>query len=156
MRRRDRDPPSCARGHSRDVRTRHRHPRDHSGFLSEFDLGCRRLPEGAVKADKHQWLYLNSSDSVERLRTFVAFYVEQHNTQMPRAAFSGQTPAEMYFGMAAKPPAELAAARQLAYVEVWNVCARSTAMFNGSVTDNVALSRWGNSTPRSRRTRQAG
>ena len=63
---------------------------------------------------KHQWLYLNSLDSVERLRTLVAFYVEQHNTQMPHAAFSGQTPDEMYFGMAANLPTELAAARQLA------------------------------------------
>ena len=51
---------------------------------------------------KHQWLCLNSLDSVERLRTLVAFYVGQHNTQMPHAAFSGQTPDEMYFGTAAK------------------------------------------------------
>lgn len=63
---------------------------------------------------KHQWLYLNSLDSVERLRTLVAFYIEQHNSQMPQSAFSGQTPDEMYFGMAANLPSELAAARQLA------------------------------------------
>jgi putative transposase len=63
---------------------------------------------------KHQWLYLNSLDSVERVRTLVAFYVEQHNTQMPHAAFSGQTPDEMYFAMAANLPTELAAVRQLA------------------------------------------
>ena len=60
---------------------------------------------------KHQWLYLNSLDSIERLRTLVEFYVEQHNTQMPHAAFSGQTPDEIYFGTAANLPAELAAAR---------------------------------------------
>ena len=36
--------------------------------------------------------------------------VEQHNTQMPHAAFSGQTPDEMYFGTAANLPAELATA----------------------------------------------
>jgi hypothetical protein len=63
---------------------------------------------------KHQWLYLNSLDSIERLRTLVEFYVEQHNTQMPHAAFSGQTPDEMYFGTAAQLPTELAAARDLA------------------------------------------
>ena len=60
---------------------------------------------------KHQWLYLNSLDSLARLRTLVEFYVEQHNTWMPHAAFHGQTPDEMYFGMAADLPAELAAAR---------------------------------------------
>ena len=43
-------------------------------------------------------------------RALVAFYVEQHNTQMPHAAFSGQTPDEMYFGTAANLPAKLAAA----------------------------------------------
>jgi putative transposase len=63
---------------------------------------------------KHQWLYLNALDSIERLRALVAFYVEQHNTQMPHAAFSGQTPDDMYFGTAANLPAELAAARDLA------------------------------------------
>jgi putative transposase len=60
---------------------------------------------------KHQWLYLNSLDSIERLQALVEFYVEQHNTQMPHAAFSGQTPDEMYFGTAADLPDELAAAR---------------------------------------------
>jgi hypothetical protein len=44
----------------------------------------------------------------------VAFYVEQHNTKMPDAAFSGQTPDEMHFGTAADLPVELAAARDLA------------------------------------------
>ena len=40
--------------------------------------------------------------------------MEQHKTQMPHAAFSGQTPDEIYFGTAANLPAELAAARDLA------------------------------------------
>ena len=63
---------------------------------------------------KHQWLYLNSLDSLARLRTLVEFCVEQHNTRMPHAAFHGQTPDEMYFGTAANLPAELATARDLA------------------------------------------
>jgi putative transposase len=63
---------------------------------------------------KHQWLYLNSLDSLTRLRTLVEFYVEQHNTQMPHAAFYGQTPDQMYFGTAANLFAELAAAREQA------------------------------------------
>jgi hypothetical protein len=44
----------------------------------------------------------------------LALYVEQHNIQMPHAAFHGQTPDEMYFGTAANLPAELAAAQEQA------------------------------------------
>ena len=58
---------------------------------------------------KHQWLYLNSLDSIERLRSLVKFFVEEHNTQMPHSAFAGQTPDEMYFGTAVNMPAQLAA-----------------------------------------------
>ena len=66
---------------------------------------------------KHQWLYLNSFDSIERLRTLVAFFIEQYNTQMPHPAFCGQTPDEMYFGTAVDLPAQLAAARSKAREE---------------------------------------
>ena len=83
--------------------------------LAQVDVTfSNSMIEAFWRSLKHQWLYLNSLDSVERLRTLVAFYVEQHSTQMPHAAFSGQTPDEMYFGMAANLPTELAAARQLA------------------------------------------
>jgi len=63
---------------------------------------------------KHQWLYLNSLDTIERVRTLVAFFVEQHNAHMPHAAFRGQTPDEMYFATADNLPAELADARKKA------------------------------------------
>ena len=80
--------------------------------LAQVDVTFLNSMIGAFwRSLKHQWLYLNSLESVERLRTLVVFYVEQHNTQMPHAAFSGQTPDEMYFGMAANLPTELAAAR---------------------------------------------
>ena len=83
--------------------------------LAQVDVTfSNSMIEAFWRSLKHQWLYLNSLDSVERLRTLVAFHVEQYNTQMPHAAFSGQTPDEMYFGMAANLPTELAAARQLA------------------------------------------
>ena len=59
---------------------------------------------------------LLAQDAIERLRALVEFYVEQHNTQMPPASFSGQTPDEMYFGTTANLPAELAAARSRARV----------------------------------------
>ena len=60
---------------------------------------------------KHQWLYLNTLDTIDRLRVLVAFFVEAHNSQMPHSAFRGQTPDEMYFGAAANLSDELAAAR---------------------------------------------
>ena len=60
---------------------------------------------------KHQWLFLNCLDTIERVRTLVAFFVESHNTQMPHAAFAGQTPDEMHSGSAPNLVAELADAR---------------------------------------------
>ena len=32
---------------------------------------------------KHQWLYLNSLDSISTLRRLVTFYVQEHNTRLP-------------------------------------------------------------------------
>jgi transposase InsO family protein len=83
--------------------------------LAQFDFAfSNSMVEAFWRSLKHQWLYLNSLDSIERLRALVDFYVEQHNTQMPHAAFAGQTPDEMYFGTATNLPAELAAAREQA------------------------------------------
>ena len=58
-----------------------------------------------------QWLFLNTLDSVARVRAMVEFYVNEHNTKMPHPAFSGQTPDEMFFGTGAKVPEELALAK---------------------------------------------
>ena len=63
---------------------------------------------------KHQWLYLNSLDTIEHLRSLVAFFVEEHNTKMPHAAFRGHTPDEVYFGTAPNLPTELADSRNKA------------------------------------------
>jgi len=83
--------------------------------LAQVDVTfSNSMIEAFWRSLKHQWLYLNSLDSIERLRTLVEFYIGQHNTQMPHAAFSGQTPDEMYFGTAANLPAELAAPRSRA------------------------------------------
>jgi len=41
----------------------------------------------------------------------VAFFVAEHNTKMPRAAFRGLTPDEVFFGTAPNLSAELDAAR---------------------------------------------
>jgi transposase InsO family protein len=63
---------------------------------------------------RHQWLYLHDLTDLPRVRTLVAFYVQQHNQVMPHAAFQGQTPDEMFFGTGADLPAELAAAHRRA------------------------------------------
>lgn len=66
---------------------------------------------------KHQWLYLDTLDSVETVRRLIAFYVEAHNAEIPRSAFRGHTPDEIYYGRekdvsdnlnAAKTPARAA------------------------------------------------
>jgi putative transposase len=53
---------------------------------------------------KHQWLFLNTLDTVTTVRKLVAFYIDQHNTHLPHSAFRGQTPDEMYFGTGSKIP----------------------------------------------------
>lgn len=55
---------------------------------------------------KHQWLYLNTLDSVSTVQKLVAFYVEQHHTHLPHSAFR-QTPDEMYFGNGSDIPGQL-------------------------------------------------
>jgi transposase InsO family protein len=86
--------------------------------LAQVDVAySNSMIETFWRSLKHQWLYLNSLDSIERLRSLVKFFVEEHNTQMPHSAFSGQTPDEMYFGTAVDLPAQLAAARRKAREE---------------------------------------
>ena len=63
---------------------------------------------------KHQWLYLNSLDSVATIEKLVTFYVNEHNTRLPHSAFRGQTPDEMYFGTGEHIPADLEAAKKAA------------------------------------------
>ena len=63
---------------------------------------------------KHQWLYLNTLDTVTTVRKLIGFYVDQHNTHLPHSAFRGQTPDEMYFGTGMCIPEELDAARKIA------------------------------------------
>jgi transposase InsO family protein len=61
---------------------------------------------------RHQWLYLHTLDTAQAVTRLIAFYVEQHNTVMPHAAFRGQTPDEVYFGAGDRVPAQLAAAHR--------------------------------------------
>jgi hypothetical protein len=86
--------------------------------LAQVDVGySNSMIEAFWRSIKHQWLFLNSLDSIERLRVLIQFFVEQHNTKMPHPAFSGQTPDELYFGTAADLPAQLAALRNKARAE---------------------------------------
>jgi transposase InsO family protein len=63
---------------------------------------------------KHQWLFLNTLDSVARVRKLVEFYVTEHNSRLPHSAFRGQTPDEMYFGTGVAIPEKLAQDRTAA------------------------------------------
>ena len=63
---------------------------------------------------KSQWLYLNTLDSVAAVRRLTSFYVVEHNTKMPHAAFHGQTPDEVYFRRGDDVPDQLAEAARLA------------------------------------------
>ena len=35
---------------------------------------------------KHQWLYLNTLDTVNAVQNLVAFYVQEHNSRLPHSA----------------------------------------------------------------------
>jgi len=74
----------------------------------------RATSSASKSSGKHQWLYLNSLDTIEHLRSLVAFFVEEHNTKMPHAAFRGHTPDEVYFGTAPNLSAQLADSRNKA------------------------------------------
>ena len=63
---------------------------------------------------KHQWLYLNTLDTVRAVEKLVAFYVQEHNSRLPHSTFRGQTPDEMYSKTGDGIPEELEAARQKA------------------------------------------
>lgn len=66
------------------------------------------------RALKHQWLFLNTLDSVETVEKLVRFYVTEHNERLPHSAFRGQTPDEMYFGKGDGVPDGLASSRKAA------------------------------------------
>jgi len=72
------------------------------------------LIEAWWRSLKSNWLHLNTLDTVTAVRRLASFYVAEHNTKMPHAAFHGQTPDEIYFGRDARVPEQLAEARRLA------------------------------------------
>jgi len=72
------------------------------------------LIESWWRSLKHQWLYLNTLDTIGRLESLIAFYVNEHNTRLPHSAFRGQTPDEMYNGTGNRIPPELDESRKRA------------------------------------------
>ena len=83
--------------------------------LAQAEIACSNsLIESWWRTLKHQWLYLNTLDSVASIRRLVSFYVTAHNTKLPHSAFQGQTPDEMHLGTGAGVPDELAAKRKAA------------------------------------------
>jgi transposase InsO family protein len=70
--------------------------------------------EAFWRSMKHQWLFLNTLDSVAALRRHVSLYVTAHNNEIPHSAFRGQTPDEMYFGTGNHIPEQLEATKRTA------------------------------------------
>jgi hypothetical protein len=56
-------------------------------------------------------LYLHNLDNTATQRRLIAFHVRAHNETIPRAAFNGQTPDEMYVGTGDAVVIDLVAAR---------------------------------------------
>ena len=72
------------------------------------------LIESWWRSLKHQWLFLNTLDSVAAVQRLTEFYVDEHTTRLPHSAFRGQTPDEMYFGTGGHIPDDLQAERVVA------------------------------------------
>jgi hypothetical protein len=83
--------------------------------LAQVEIGySNSMIEALWRSMKHNWLYLNTLDSITRLRSLIAFYVAEHNSRIPHSAFQGQTPDEMYFGTGEGVPDVLKTRRQAA------------------------------------------
>jgi hypothetical protein len=81
-------------------------------ILAQVEVGFpNSIVEAYWRSLKHQWLFMNTLDTVAHVRALVEFYVNEHNTKMPHPAFAGQTPDEMFFGTGTKVPEELALAK---------------------------------------------
>ncbi len=102
---------------------------------------------------KHSWLFLHPPDSIAALRRLIRFYVKSHNGRkrsfrvMPHAAFEGQTPDEVFFGIGDDVTKSLAKARESARKKRMNEnrAAGCGACAGGTTSEALLLQR-----PRSR------
>ncbi len=84
-------------------------------LLAQTDISfSNSLIESWWRSLKHQWLYLNTLDTVSKIENLVRFYVSEHNSRLPHSAFRGQTPDEMYFSTGDRIPDELEAEKKAA------------------------------------------
>jgi len=84
-------------------------------ILAQVDVSySNSLIEAWWRSLRHQWLYLNSLDTLVTVRRLVGWYVREHNEVLPHAAFDGQTPDEVYFGRGEGGPERLALEREQA------------------------------------------
>ncbi len=93
-----------------------------SGILSRLlamtdIMFSNSMIESWFRCIKHQWLFLNTLDTVTAVEKFVSFYIAEHNGAIPHSAFKGQTPDEMYFGTGDEVPEELEGAKVAARTE---------------------------------------
>ena len=84
-------------------------------LLAQTDISfSNSLIESWWRTLKHQWLFLNTLDTVSRHEKLVAFYVNEYNSRLPHSAFHGQTPDEMYFGTGDRVSDELDVSKKVA------------------------------------------
>jgi transposase InsO family protein len=84
-------------------------------ILAQVDVSySNSLIEAWWRSLRHQWLYLNSLDTLATVRRLVGWYVREHNQVLPHAAFDGRTPDDVYFGRGADVPERLRRERQRA------------------------------------------
>ncbi len=66
---------------------------------------------------KHQWLYLNTLDTLAAVERLVAFYVVEHNSHIPHSEFRGETPDERYTGRGTDVVEKLSLAKEQARID---------------------------------------
>ena len=83
--------------------------------LAQIDVDfSNSMIEAFWRSSKHNCLFQQQLDTLEAIRKWVSFYVQQHNEVMPHHAFKGQTPNEMYDGTGTTVEVELKEARAVA------------------------------------------
>ena len=113
-------------------------------ILAQVDVAySNSMIEAFWRSLKHGWLFLNRLDTFSAVEKLSAFYVQQHNSVMPHAAFDGQTPDDMYFGTNAHLPDDLRSKRARARDERLRVNRTTTCgacVANGGLPENAVMS----------------
>ena len=98
-------------------------------ILAQVDVSySNSLIEAWWRSLRHQWLYLNSLDTLVTVERLVGWCVCQHDEVLQHATFDGQTPDEIYFGRGADVPERLTWQRQEAQQSRLERIARRSAV----------------------------